>query len=368
MHTPPPPSPAPLDPLPADPALVALWARAALANPYGVAILDAARGTIVAVNEAAARLLQAEPADVVGRNARELYAPGEHERIGAWFRRTEAGLHARFEAELVCADGRTVPAELTLHAVRDAEGCVTHHVAAFRDVTRRRAAWRESQEYEQRLRALAQQLEHARESDRHALGVMLHERLRQSLTALGLGLERLRHGLEERRVEEPALLQVIATLQANIAETIATERESVAHLRPEGIERLGLWPALEHYVETWSRTTRIPVQLDLAVQPELEAAVALGAFRALQEALTNVGRHARATHVHVASRPLPGRVEITVADDGIGVTRADLAKPRAFGVLAMTERVRGLDGTVTVDRAAPAGTCVTIRVPARGDR
>ncbi|MBN8645479.1 MAG: hypothetical protein J0L61_09610, partial [Planctomycetes bacterium] len=69
----------------------------------------------------------------------------------------------------------------------------------------------------------------------------------------------------------------------------------------------------------------------------------LGAFRAVQEALTNVAKHARASRVSVVTRAAPTALGITVTDDGVGLSPEDLKKPSAFGMLAMTERVRGLD-------------------------
>lgn len=305
MDTPRPLSPAPVHALPRDPALLALWAQAALANPYGVAILDADGNTIVAVNEAGARLLLMEPAAIVGRSALEFYAPEDRERLAAWFRRSDDGIHAHFEASFVRADGATVPAELTVHAVRDADGRVTHHVAAVRDITARRAAQRESRDYQQRLRALAQQLEQAREADRHAIGVTLHEGLMQSLTALGLGLERLKLGLAHRGGEDGALLRIAERLQSNIRDMTARMRASVAELRPAGLDHLGLWPALENYVETWSQLAGVPVHLDLLARPTIATPVALGAFRAVQEALANVARHSCATRVELTTRAVP---------------------------------------------------------------
>lgn len=368
MDTPPPPRlPSPLGSHPRDAALVEVWAQAALANPYGVALLDAVGNTIVAVNEAGARMMRLDASAIVGHNVLEFYVPADRERVIGWFRSTHAGIHAQFEAEFIRGDGTTVPAEVTVHAVRDADGRVTHHVAAARDITARREAQRASLEYQQRLRALTQELERAREADRHAIGEALHEDLMQSLTALALGLERLKHGLAQRDVQDAALLQVIDRLQAGIRDTTASTRATVAHLRPAGIDHLGLWPALEHYLETWARIAGIPVHVDLVARPGLDTPVALGAFRAVQEAMTNVAKHARATHVHVATRGAPDAVDISIVDDGIGMTRDDLRKPSAFGLLAMTERLRGLDGSVALEPAMPQGTRVTIRVPAQGD-
>jgi two-component system, NarL family, sensor histidine kinase UhpB len=148
-------------------------------------------------------------------------------------------------------------------------------------------------------------------------------------------------------------------------------RDLAHDLRPPQLDELGLEASLRWYVER--ETARAGLQLELDLQALASApapAVATTAFRVIQEALTNVIRHARARRVRIALGPIDGHLELSVADDGAGFDVAD-ARKRAVrggsqGLLGMQERVELAGGDLHLDSAPGRGTIVEARLPLAG--
>jgi two-component system, NarL family, sensor histidine kinase UhpB len=140
-------------------------------------------------------------------------------------------------------------------------------------------------------------------------------------------------------------------------------------LRPAVLDELGLAPALEAYAADYARShgIEVDVQAPGLVAPRLPGAVETALYRIVQEALTNVARHAAATTVKVVIRRGPSEVEVSVADDGRGMV-PDLAEGTSattghFGLAAMRERATLLGGTFTFTSNPGAGMTITVRLP-----
>ena len=140
-------------------------------------------------------------------------------------------------------------------------------------------------------------------------------------------------------------------------------RKITTDLRPDALDA-GLVNAIRWQVVEFERRTSIPCSLELPeddLQWDTEHSTAM--FRILQEALTNVARHAEAESVRVSLREEPGALVLEVTDDGGGITRDQLASSRSFGLLGMQERARLAGGTLSVTGRAGEGTTVTTRLP-----
>jgi signal transduction histidine kinase len=129
---------------------------------------------------------------------------------------------------------------------------------------------------------------------------------------------------------------------------------------------MGLVPALEEHVTSWSQQSRIPAQMAVSGNEQVPAApeVATVLYRVVQEGLSNVLKHAGATSVSVVLQWQADRVQITVEDNGRGMPEA-LAMPGTgrLGLLGMRERVGLVGGTVQIESAPDAGTTVIVRAP-----
>ena len=239
--------------------------------------------------------------------------------------------------------------------VLDDQGGLTHMTGIAEDVTERKAA-----EEMRRLRDLAAHLQSAREEERKRIAREIHDELGQVLTGLKLEV-----GWAERQVlAEPARVhERLAKLLEIIDGATESLRKITTALRPDALDA-GLVNAVRWQVVEFERLTSIPCSLELPegdLQWDTEHSTAM--FRILQEALTNVARHAEARSVRVSLREEPGALILEVADSGCGITRDQVASSRSFGLLGMQERARLAGGTVFFTGRPGEGTTVVTRLP-----
>jgi signal transduction histidine kinase len=138
-------------------------------------------------------------------------------------------------------------------------------------------------------------------------------------------------------------------------------------LRPAILDDLGLSAAVAWHGRDFEQRTGVACEVDVpADSGGIAPAVALCLFRIVQEALTNVARHAQARRVRVSLNAAPDAVTLVVADDGRGVTTDELARPTSLGVVGMRERAAVVGGEVTITGSPGRGTTLTVRVPNNG--
>jgi signal transduction histidine kinase len=223
------------------------------------------------------------------------------------------------------------------------------------------------------LRAIADHgavaVEHARLVDEAARSTLLEERQRlsrelhdsvsQAVYGIALGARTARTLLDRdpSRVAEP-LDYVLELAEAGLAEM----RALIFALRPESLEREGLVVALEQQAESVRARHRLAVETDLGTEPDLPLAAKEALYRVAQEALHNIVKHARATHVRLALAATAGDVVLVVADDGAGFD-AGAAFPGHLGLRTMRERAEAGGGALVLDSAPGGGTTVTLTLP-----
>jgi signal transduction histidine kinase len=154
----------------------------------------------------------------------------------------------------------------------------------------------------------------------------------------------------------------VAECRQLVDNMVRTVRDLALGLRPSMLDDFGLQPALEWHVRDFGRRFGIPV--GLTVDGDFENASdqhRTSVYRAVQEALTNCVRHARASRIDVSVTGHPGGIDVTVSDDGVGFDSA--RRPGGLGLRGIEERVRELQGTMAIRSARGAGTALTIRLP-----
>jgi signal transduction histidine kinase len=207
------------------------------------------------------------------------------------------------------------------------------------------------------LRRLSDHLQDAREAERKALALDIHDQLGASLTGIRMRLEALIADIpdDEAGQVHAAELQMIADLARTSQQSV---RELCTRLRPSVLDDLGLVEACRWLLRDWAKTTGLATCDDfapLAAQPD--DALATDIFRCLQELLTNVARHAGATQVAVALSEQAQVYRLRVSDDGHGFDGAD--KTGGFGLAGLRERASRHGGEVLIE-SATSGTVVTI--------
>jgi signal transduction histidine kinase len=212
-----------------------------------------------------------------------------------------------------------------------------------------------------RLQELAAFLETVREEERAHIARELHDELGQSLTALRIDLGWLKgKGVGDN----PAAAERLAGALSVVEHTVDAVRRISGDLRPRMLDDLGLAAAVEHHVEQFSARTGIACDLRMNRDEfEVDGRVATAVFRAVQEALTNIARHANASAVHIAIEEAGAALRAEVRDDGRGMAQA--LPPRTFGLLGMQERIAMLGGTFAIESTPGGGTTIRVDVPRR---
>lgn len=217
------------------------------------------------------------------------------------------------------------------------------------------------QESTVRMQSLSRRLVDAQESERRNIARELHDEAGQALVSLRFGLRLL-----EREIGQSA--RVAGRVTELVAQTDAVIdglHRLAADLRPVSLDHLGLDAALRQYARTAAAKFGIEVHFKARgfTRERLPAGVETALYRVVQEAMTNVIRHAQATRVDLLAERRGDRVLVMVEDDGIGFD-ADQGKPAGhFGLLGLRERAEALGGTLTIESAPGAGTTVVVEVP-----
>lgn len=215
------------------------------------------------------------------------------------------------------------------------------------------------------LESLGLRLELAREDERARLARELHDELGQVLTSLKLEFMWL---VDQLRNSEPKpgiqLVNKLQSLTGLIEVSIQSVRQISSELRPAVLDHLGLREAIQWEATKFEARTGIRCRVNWEVRAEpADRTRQLAMFRILQEALTNVARHAHAGAVRISVRGRGKVLTLTIRDNGRGITKAELASVKSIGLLGMSERARLLGGRVRVAGSPGRGTAVTVTMP-----
>src|ERR1700761_5539241 len=211
---------------------------------------------------------------------------------------------------------------------------------------------------EQELRHLSNQLVRVQEEERKTISRELHNEVGQILTGLRMELGTLSHYNPGEEFRER-----LESVKRLAEEALRSVRNLALLVRPSMLDDLGLEPALHWQAKEFSRRCGIPVSLNIEGKLDnLPEALRLCLYRAIQEAMTNCVKHAGASHVAVVVKQDETRVTASVQDDGRGFDV--LVKTPGLGLLGMTERVRALQGRMSVSSAPGSGTLISLELPA----
>jgi PAS domain S-box-containing protein len=210
-----------------------------------------------------------------------------------------------------------------------------------------------------RLQRLAAHLESVREEQSAAIAREVHDELGGTLTVLKLGLASLPRKLDQ---PEQARLQVESLVDL-VSAAIGTVKRVSARLRPNTLDTLGLAASIRRLVGEFSRLTGIAADLRLPRLPRLPQDRSIAVYRIVQEALTNIARHARAGGVRIRLSRRGDDLVVEIADDGCGIDERELEKPDSYGILGMRERTQYLGGELSIRGSPGHGTAVRLRVP-----
>jgi len=215
-------------------------------------------------------------------------------------------------------------------------------------------------------RRLAQQYVELQEGERKALARELHDELGQYLNVIKLDAVGIRN---DTHASQAATQRRASTIVDNCNHIHGALATLIRELRPTGLDELGLAAALEHCVETWrARLPGVSLQLSIAGDyTGLPESITVTLFRFVQEALTNVAKHAAASRVSVrldragAAATGNDRIDVAVVDDGVGAAAG--LPTHGLGLIGMRERVMALQGKLTLTSSPGRGFELAARIP-----
>jgi two-component system, NarL family, sensor histidine kinase UhpB len=229
------------------------------------------------------------------------------------------------------------------------------------DITERSRESQELARSRHELRRLSANLVDAREEERRRIARELHDELGQRLTALKMELASL-------SVPTPSAPSApherIAAMLEMVDETVASVRRIATELRPLMLDDLGLNAAIESLANGWALRMGIAVRLRLGkADPPVGDAASIALYRMVQEALTNVARHAGASEVQVELRREAGDLVLTVQDNGVGFTEPSMYQEGSHGLMGLRERAYMLGGHLEVGNSPRGGGRIAVRLP-----
>jgi signal transduction histidine kinase len=213
----------------------------------------------------------------------------------------------------------------------------------------------------QELRQLTQHMEEVRENERTEISRDLHDDLGQKLTALNMDISWLksRIGVQSRGVENK-LKEMVHILN----DTIESVRKISYGLRPSILDDLGLYSAIEWQLTEFKKSSGINYSLSFIPRDlEIDKKISLTVFRILQESLTNIARHSKATRVQVNIKSGKAAIKVIVRDNGIGISKEKISNHKSFGLVGMKERARTYGGKVIIRSNESEGTTIILEIP-----
>ncbi len=243
---------------------------------------------------------------------------------------------------------------------KDTKYCLANWV----DITERKIFEQELTGSREQLRDFTVYLQERIEEEKKQLSAEIHDELGQSLTAMEIELSILNRNippeyelLRKKAVELTKLIQDTGIITKNIT----------AGLRPPSIDSLGLVEALRWISNQFQSRTGIKCEILIDQKIILDKDKSINVFRIVQESLTNITRHAKATHVTIKLMIENGKFILTIRDNGRGITDAEIANNHSFGLIGMGERAYKMGAHFTIKGLPGAGTAATLIIPYQED-
>lgn len=311
-------------------------------------------GCIIEANRAVATIHGYQPEELKGRPVQELIAPQVYHHFEEFkFQLDQYGV-ARLDSVAQRRDGSRV--DIEVRGTHFKPGDELKLLAIITDVSERKKAM-------EKHALLSRKVIVAQEEERARLSMELHDELGQFLTALRLEMGWLQKQIAVDSYESERVLDNTIMLAEKATEEL---RYICRGLRPPLLDDLGLGPALRFLVDEFTGQTGTKVDLDLHItesKTTISPEIGLCAYRIVQEALTNIRRHAAANRVTIAVKETPDELSLQIIDNGVGFNLNKIGAFSGYGLEGMRERSNLVDGQIEIRSAENKGTRIFFRVP-----
>ncbi len=318
-------------------------------------------GLIVFMNKRACEILGYELEELIGKPITSVYDEENQKILREQMAQRHEGKRQSYEIAWTRKDGGKIFTIIAPSPLFDERGNYEGSIAIFTDISDRKLTEEALQQYAREMKNLSSHLVNVQEAERRQVARELHDEIGQALTGLNFTLETM------ESLPEELIRNELKKAHAQVDELMSRVRDMSLSLRPSMLDDLGLLPALLWHFRRYTAQTNIHVtfkhsRLDGRFEPEIETAV----YRVVQEALTNVARHASTDKAEVLLMLENDALEIRVQDSGKGFDPgAASARGDTSGLSGMRERAELLGGRMTIESAPGTGTSLTVRVPLR---
>lgn len=337
--------------------------RSIFENAIGGIYQTTPEGSCITANAALASILGYDSPDELIENVKDigqLYV--EHNRRSEFVELIEKNsVVTGFESQVYRKDGSKIWVSENAHAVYSKNGNLLYYEGIVEDITKRREVEEELKCSREQLRNLSIHLQTAIEEERKYIAREIHDELGQILTALKIDLFWLNCKMPKDNKNLVSKTRFMCEL---IDTAIKTIQKISSEIRPGILDDLGLSSAIEWYSADFQNRTGIKCELFLDTNDStLDHDISIAIYRIVQEALTNVARHARATKLSINMTEVENKIIIKITDNGIGITEEQISNPKSFGLTGIRERVHLLGGEVKIKGIPNLGTTIYINIP-----
>ena len=338
----------------------ALELAAIVASSSDAIVSESLDGHMLTWNQGAEKLYGYSAEEMSGRSMSILVPPGQLDELPGILERFKGGelWIDQFETTRLRKDGSKIEVSIKISSIRDASGAIVGVASIARDLTPLRAQRELERDLAER-RALLAHLVDAGEEERARIAMDIHDDSIQAITAAGMRLQILR-----RRLDDPEQLKLLDELDQTIQLAISRLRHLLFELRPPVLDNEGLSAALGTYLEEMDDSdTAYRLDDQLSAQPSPEIRTIL--YRIVQEALTNVRKHAQAGQATVTLREVERGFLVRISDDGVGFVTTDSQQvPGHLGLAAVRERAELAGGRLSIEATPGGGTTFEVWIPA----
>jgi PAS domain S-box-containing protein len=339
------------------------------ANEYNRTLIEASLdplvtigtdGKILDVNKATQNITGLKRGELIGTEFSNYFTEPEHARDG-YKEVFSKGFVKDYPLELKSRKGKIVPVLYNATLYRDEDGNVAGVFAAARDISERKKVEEKLKRSAREFRELSKHVEDRMENERTQIAHNLHDDLGQKLTALNMNIAWLKSRIG---VQSKGVQNMLWEMNQLLNDSLETTKKISYGLRPSILDDLGLLAAIEWQLTDFKKTTGIVIDFIFNLGDILfDKEISLTIFRIIQETLTNIVRHSKATEVKLKLNSGRKSIKLSITDNGIGIKKSQVTSPRSFGLIGMIERAKSCGGKLSIKVRKQSGTEVIMEIP-----